>query len=205
MTGTTASGSAQDVLSTKRFISLGGWSHMLRRLAPAAVFAIALGGLAFGSAHVFDRLIPVSPAAVASSVTSSPPNNLALAHRFTAALNAHDVDALVELFTDDDDNNGASVHADRYAWNKFEIRVWAQWHVRANTYMDARDYRATKNGAAWNAEVSRDDWQQLGVHSVSVLNSIWVHDGKLVDFTSKPLEHRDVEQLGRLWQPSTSP
>ena len=181
------------------------WSQMLRRLAPAAVFAAVLSGLAFGSGLVFDRLIPVSPAAVASSATSSPPKNLELAQRFTAALNAHDVDALVELFTDDDDDNGATVHADRYAWNKLEIRVWAQRQVRANTHMDARDYRATKNGAAWNAEVHREDWRQLGVDSLTMLNSIWVHDGKVVDFTSKPLSEHEAELLGRLWRPRASP
>lgn len=76
--------------------------------------------------------------------------------------------------------------------------------VRANTHMDARDYRVTKNGAAWNAEVYRADWRQLGVDSLRVLNSIWVHDGKLVDFTSKPLDLHDAEQLGRLWQPGAS-
>jgi len=195
----------QEVFRMNRFSSLGGWSQMLRRFAPTAVFAAAVGGLAFGSGLVFDRLIPVSPAAVASSVTSSPPNNLELALRFTAALNAHDVDALVELFTDDDEDNGATVHADRYAWNKFEIRAWAQRQVRANTHMDARDHRVTQNGATWNAEVYREDWRQLGVDSLRVLNSIWVHDGKLVDFTSKPLDQHDAEQLGRLWQPGASP
>jgi hypothetical protein len=178
---------------------------ILRRLAPAAVFAATVGGLAFGSGLVFERLIPALPAAVASSVTSSPPNHLELAQHFTIALNAHDVDALVELFTDDDDNNGASVHADRYAWNKVEIRAWAQQQVRANTYMDARDHRVTRNGAAWNAELYREDWRQLGVYSVSMLNSIWVQNGKLVDFTSTPLDHHDVVQLGRLWQPGVSP
>jgi len=168
------------------------------------VFAAAVGGLAFGSGLVFDRLIPVSPAAVAS-VTSSPPNNLELARRFTAALNAHDVDALVELFTDDDQDNGATVHAERYAWNKLEIRRWAQQQVRANTHIDARDHRVTNNGAAWNADVYRDDWRQLGVDPLRVLNSIWVRDGKLVDFTSKPLDQQDAAQLGRLWLPRASP
>ena len=188
-----------------RFSSRGGCSQLLRGLAPAALFAAAVGGLAFGSGVVFDRLIPVSPGVVGSSVTPSPPNNLELAQRFTATLNAQDVDALVELFADDDEDNGATVHADRYAWNKFEIRAWAQQQVRANTHMDARDHRPTTNGAAWNAEVYRDDWGQLGVDSLSVLNSIWVHDGKLVDFTSKPLDQHDIEQLGRLWQPGASP
>ena len=173
-------------------------------IAPAAVFAAAVGGLAFGAGLVFDRLIPVSPAVVASSVTSSPPKNVELAHRFTAALNAHDVDELMELFTDDEDGGG-TVHADRYAWNMFEIRAWAQRQVRANTHIEVRDYRVTEHGATWNAEVYREDWRQVGVDSLGVLNSIWVHDGKLVDFTSKPLDHHYAEQLGRLWQPGASP
>jgi hypothetical protein len=188
----------------KRFSSLGGWSQMLRSLAPTAVFAAAVGGLAFGSGLVFVRLIPVLPPAVAGSATSSPPSNLELAQGFTATLNAHDVDALAELFTDDEDSGG-TVHADRYAWNKFEIRAWAQRQVRANTHTDARDYRVTEHGAVWNAEVYREDWRQLGVDSLRVRNSIWVHDGKLVDFTSKPLDPHDAERLGHLWQPGASP
>jgi hypothetical protein len=139
-----------------------------------------------------------------ASVTSSGPKNLELAQRFTAALNAHDVDALVELFTDDEDGGG-TVHAERYAWNKFEIRAWAQQQVRADTHTDARDYRVTEHGAVWNAEVYREDWRRLGVDSLRVLNSIWVDDGKLVDFTSKPVDQHDAEQLGRLWRPRASP
>jgi len=184
---------------------LGGWPQMLRRLAPAAVFVAALGGLALGSGLVFARLIPVSPAAaVVSRVASSLPNNLELAQRFTGLLNAHDVDALVELFTDDEDSGG-TVHADRYAWHKVEIRAWARRQVRANIHVNARDYRVTQNGTSWNAEVHRDDWRQLGVDQLRVLNSIWVQDGKLVDFMSKPLDQDDAEQLGRLWQPGASP
>ena len=195
----------QDVFRTKPFSSFSGGLQMLRRLAPTAVFAAALGGLAFGSGLVFDRLMPVSPAAVETSVTGSPTDNLELAQRFTTALNAHDVDALVELFSDDDENNGATVHADRYAWNKFEIRAWAQRQVHANIHIDASDHRVTMNGAAWNAEVYREDWLHLGVDSLRVLNSIWVQDGKLVDFTSKPLDQHDADRLGRLWQPGASP
>ena len=96
--------------------------------------------------------------------------NIELAQVFTTALNAHDVDALVELFTEAD--SGPSVTADRYAWQKFEISLWAQQQVRMNIRMEAYDYRLTGQGVTWDADVYRHDWAALGVKVLPVTNAL---------------------------------
>jgi hypothetical protein len=118
-------------------------------------------------------------------------------------MNAHDVDAIVELFTDED--AGATVSADRYAWQKFEISLWAEHQARMNIRMEAHDFRLTEHGAAWDADEYRDDWEVVGVKAFAVTNSIWVHNGKLANFTSTPRNGSDTAQLGQLWRPGAMP
>jgi len=129
------------------------------------------------------------------------PNSVDLARAFTSALNAHDVDAVVALFTEED--SGPTVNADRYAWQKYEIRLWAEQQAAANVRIEAYDYRVSNNGATWRAQVSRDDFGQLGIAYVSVTNSIWVYQDKLADFTSTLDDPSDAARLGGLWQPGT--
>lgn len=129
-------------------------------------------------------------------------SHIVLAQTFTEMLNAHDVDGLVDLFTEDD--SGPTVNADGYAWQKFEIRIWAQQQVAQNIYVNAYDFQVTDRGAAWNAEVFRDDWQEWGVDLLPVANSIWVHEGKLANFTSVPRDPQDLVRLSGLWRPDSS-
>ena len=126
-----------------------------------------------------------------------------LARAFTAALNGNDVETLVDLFTDED--AGPTVTADRFAWQKFEIRRWAQLQVEMNIDLHAYDYRLTEHGAAWDADVYRDDWAALGVPALAVTNSVWVHHGKLANFTSVPRNPADTQPLGDRWRPATVP
>jgi hypothetical protein len=131
------------------------------------------------------------------------PAAIELARAFTAALNGNDVETLVDLFTDED--AGPTVTADRFAWQKFEIRRWAErqveMHINAHTY----DYRLTEHGAAWDADVYRDDWAALGVPALAVTNSVWVHHGKLANFTSVPRNPADTQPMGDRWRPATGP
>jgi len=157
--------------------------HFMRGFAAACIVGAAVLYAAVALAQ------PVPVAAV----------SIDLAQTFTEALNAHDVDAIVEMFTDED--SGPTINADRYAWQKFEIRLWAERQVQANIHVVAYDYQVTEHGVAWRADLSRDDFRALGVESVPVSNSIWVHDGKLADFTSVLEDPRDVERLGVLWWP----
>jgi hypothetical protein len=81
--------------------------------APAAVATVSIG-FAFAFSIVSVRLGTVGVAVeVVNDDHTIEPISIQLAQAFTAALNAHDVDALVELFTEDD--AGPSVNADRYA------------------------------------------------------------------------------------------
>jgi hypothetical protein len=169
----------------------------------AVALIIAGTGLAIGVSHASVEPVAIPAAEGASDARSEAPGTVALAHAFTSTLNAHDVDALVELFTDED--AGATVSADRYAWGKFEIRLWAEQQVRAGIWSEAYDYQVTEQSAVWNAEVYRDDWQAMGLTAVPVRNSIWVQDGRLADFTSKPREPGVLLRLGRLWQPGVAP
>jgi hypothetical protein len=141
--------------------------------------------------------------AEASSSGTEPPGSIQLAQAFTAALNAHDVDALVELFTEED--AGPTVTADRFAWEKFEIRLWALQQAQGGLRAEAYDYRVTELGAAWSADLYRDDWRALGLTAVRVTDTISVHNGRLADFTSELSEPSDQLRLGRLWQPGTVP
>jgi hypothetical protein len=123
-------------------------------------------------------------------------------HNCFRALNAHDVDALVELFTEMD--AGPTITADRFAWQKSEIRQWARLQVQADIQTEDHDYRVTEHGVAWDADMYRDDWRALGLTPLRVTNSIRVQNGQLADFTSKPSEPSELQRLGRLWQPGGS-
>jgi hypothetical protein len=174
----------------------------LRGFAAASALMTISTGLAVGFTLVSLRLGAISRAE-ASNIRTELPASIQLAQAFTAALNAHDVDALVELFTEED--AGATVTADRFAWQKFEIRLWAQQQIQGGIRTEAYDYRLIEHGAAWNADVYRDDWQALGVRALRLSNSVTVHNGQLVDFTSRLAEPNDLLRLGRLWQPGAVP
>ena len=131
------------------------------------------------------------------------PAAIELARAFTAAMNGNDVETLVDLFTDED--AGPTVTADRFAWQKFEIRRWAEWQVEMHINAHAYDYWLTEHGAAWEADVHRDDWAALGVPALAVTNSVWVHNGKLANFTSVARNPADTQPLGDRWRPATVP
>jgi hypothetical protein len=117
---------------------------------------------------------------------------------FTAALNDHDVDTLVAMFTDED--AGPTLTAEVWAWQKFEIRRWTEDQVLANISIDGYAYRATSSGASWYATVHRDDWQAFGADPVLVANSIAVKDGRLEDFTSRLRNPLDAGVLASVWR-----
>jgi hypothetical protein len=190
-----ANSSAFDVTHQDMDLSIG---TRARRVTLAA----ASTGLALGFMLVSIYVDAIS-GAEASNIGVASPDSIQLAQAFTAALNAHDEDGLVGLFTEDD--AGPTITADRFAWQKFEIRLWAQQQIQANIRTEGFDYRVTERGAAWNADVYRDDWRAVGITAQRVTNSIWVHNGQLADFTSKLTEPGDHHQLGRLWQPGTAP
>src|SRR5438477_10714513 len=66
-----------------------------------AITTLAVG-LGFMSTRPFVRMLTVSPAPVVSAVSTDLPGNVQLAQAFTSTLNAHDVDALMEMFTVED-------------------------------------------------------------------------------------------------------
>jgi hypothetical protein len=166
-----------------------------------SVIAAAAVALAVAASSVAGKGVATSTGAWYQGEPELPPS-VTLAKAFTAALNAHDTDTLVSLFTDED--AGPTVSADRSAWLKFEIRVWAEQQFRSGIRVEAHEYWLTEQGAAWNADVCRDDWHDLGVRRLPVTNSIWVHNGKVANFTSRPRQPIDVAQLGGLWQPGAS-
>jgi hypothetical protein len=171
-------------------------------LAIATIVLLSAGmGYAFSAALVGEtaRLDTESSSAPAAQSQDA----IALAQAFTADLNAHDVDGLLELFTDED--AGPSVTADRYAWLKFEIRLWAQKQADTNLRMQAHEYRLTEQGAAWDADLYRDDWTAAGVAPLQVTNSIWVQNGRIANFTEKLRNSTDANQLGDLWRPGAAP
>ena len=47
----------------------------------------------------------------------------------------------------------------------------------------------------------RDDWAALGIPTLHVTNSIWVHQGRIANFTSHADNSREAERLGDLWSP----
>ena len=164
--------------------------------------AARVGALA-GSVLFSICLITTASADAVHNDATSPPTSIELAQAFTTALNDHDVDAVVAMFTDED--SGPTVNADRRAWQKFEIRLWAEQQVAADISTEAYDYRTTEYGAAWSGNVHRADWAAKGVEVVAVSNSIWVHNGQLADFYSTLSELRDAERLGDLWRPGAAP
>ncbi len=78
--------------------------------------------------------------------------------------------------------------------------------MTAGIHVAAYDYRVTERGVEWSATVTRDDWRLIaGLESVPVTNSIWVHEGKIADFTSVLADPRDADVLGGFWRPSMTP
>jgi hypothetical protein len=143
----------------------------------------------------------------ASDLSSDPldvePDALRLAREFNSDLNAHDVDGLVDLFTDAD--SGPTVTADRFAWLKFEIRLWALQQVAMNISVDAYNYQISDVGVTWDADIYREDWAAVGVRTLAVSNSIWVRDRKVASYMSTPRSSVDAQRLGRLWRPGSAP
>ncbi len=183
--------------------------HRLRRsvraITTVGLLEAVAAGLVFSSTAVGTALVASTIAITEESNDVKPerPVSIELAHAFTTALNSHDSDALVGLFTDED--AGPTVTADRYAWQKFEIHRWAQQQAHMNIRTEAYDFRLTARGAAWHAEVYRDDWASRGVKPLSTTNSIWVHHGKVANFTSNPRDPRDAEMLWPLWRAGATP
>src|SRR5689334_12118762 len=99
----------------------GVWSGMRAITILGAVTILGVGiGVACSVTSALGRVATMPPAAEMSSESRQEwPESIALARDFTAALNAHDVEALLALFTEED--AGPSVMADRSAWQKFEI------------------------------------------------------------------------------------
>ncbi len=172
-------------------------------LALVAVYLAATAAVTVGTSVVVARVDSAAAVGAAKTPRGEAPEAIELAQALTSALNNHDVEALVALFTDED--AGPTVTADRYAWLQFEIALWAEQQVAMNIRVDASDYRLTEHGAAWEAEVYRDDWSGRGVSSLPVTNSVWVHGGKLANFTSVLRDGRDAERLGGLWRPGAAP
>ena len=168
-------------------------------LAPAAVLVTAALGASFGFTQVS---APATHAAV-DRTDERRAQRLAREGRVGAGVHRRAQRPrrrlAGELFTEED--AGATVNADRFAWGKFEIRLWAQQQVRAGIRTEMHDVWLTEHGAAWNADVYRDDWLALGLKVLPVTNTIWVHNGHLANFTSQPTEPGDLLRLGRTWRP----
>jgi hypothetical protein len=178
-------------------------ARTLRAIAGLVALLAPAAGVAATSTVAMTRVGKISSADVSNDTRTGLPASIALAEAFTSAMNAHDVDAIVELFTDED--AGPTVYADRSAWQKFEIRLWAGRQSDMNIRIAAYNYRVTEQGAAWDADVYRDDWASTGVQALSVTNSVWAQNGKLTNFTSTPRRPLDAEQLGTLWRPGATP
>src|SRR5262245_15135440 len=91
-----------------------------------------------------------------------------LAQAFTAALNGHDADRWRELFGEA--GGRRTVEADRSAWNRYELRLWAEQQFRSNIRVQGFDYRPTEDGATWTSLASRDDWSGLGARALALSN-----------------------------------
>jgi hypothetical protein len=171
-------------------------------LAIATIVLLSISmGVGFSAALV--REAALLDTQLSSGPSAQPQEAIALAQALTVELNAHDADGLIELFTDDD--AGPSVNAERYAWLKFEIRLWAQKQADTNLNVQAYEYRITEEGAAWDADLYRDDWTAAGVAPLQVTNSIWVKNGRIANFTEKVRNSADTDRLATLWQPGTAP
>ena len=172
-------------------------------LAAAAAYGAAWIGLALIFSLFSERLATITAADQVNDSRTNAPTSVQLAQALTAALNAHDVDTLVELFTDED--AGPTITADRFAWLKYEIHLWAERQAGMHIQMSAHGYWLTEEGAAWDAEVYRDDWAAVGIPALHVTNSIWVHEGRIANFTSRADNPREAELLGDLWRPGAKP
>ena len=95
--------------------------HVVLRPVTPIVLLILTGLLASATTAALPTRVGETPVTNRPTAAGAEqPDNIKLAETFIAALNAHDVDAVVALFTDVEP--GAVVSADRYAWEKFEIR-----------------------------------------------------------------------------------
>jgi PKD domain len=99
----------------------------LRAIVLAVVVALATGVALTGGSTMAGGQVTTMSSVESNAVEDGLPVPIQLAQALTTALNDHDVDALVDLFTEED--SGPTVNADHHAWQKFEIRQWARQQV----------------------------------------------------------------------------
>lgn len=175
-------------------------SNVTRRALCALRVVLVL--LMLGLASVAARSTPaVAAQATPTATNADTSSELTLAAALVDALNHGDEGGMVALFDAE-----ATVTADRYAWTRFEIHLWARAQIAASIVMEPEGpYQAVPNRAMWTARVRRADWRERGADWVRMANQILTQDGHIMDFTSVPLDGASVIPLGNLWRPGSTP
>jgi hypothetical protein len=178
--------------------------HFRRNVTRRALctLRVVLVLLVLGLASAAGQSTPAAAAQATPTATNpDTSSDLALASALVDALNRGDEGGIVALFDPE-----ATVTADRYAWTHFEIRLWARAQIAASIVIEPEaPYQAVPNRAMWTARVRRADWRERGVDWVRMSNRILTEDGRIMDFTSVPLDGASVLPLGNLWRPGSTP
>ncbi len=101
---------------------------------------------------------------------------LAVVHGFIAAMNASNAPAALALFADDGlIRTGRRAHS-----GKTEVSYWLEEHAGLHMHMAVRGNPGVEGEkVVWTADVSRDDWERLGVSPVETSYEAVVQQGRI--------------------------
>jgi hypothetical protein len=117
----------------------------------------------------------------ASAVAQTENRALEVVNTREEALLARDTEAVVATFADDATVRSSS---GRNLTGTDEIRGWVQDQVERGQIEVAGRRQVFGERMSWTATTSRDDWQQLGVSPLQVIQEVVVRDGRIVSMVN---------------------
>jgi len=97
------------------------------------------------------------------------------------ALLARDVEAVLQLFTDD---ALVVTSSGRLLMGRDQIRSWVQDQVERGQREEAGPRYLQGTKLAWPGKVYRDDWQKVGISPLDVTQDALLRDGKIRFFNT---------------------
>ena len=110
---------------------------------------------------------------------------MVVAQALTDASNSGDIERVLALFTDDAVIKPVpppAPPASEVLTGKQQIREWFEPQMQ-NLTVSSRNFQVSGNSVTWDATVSADMFQQMGIDSFDVTAEATVQGGKLLSFT----------------------
>lgn len=107
------------------------------------------------------------------------PDAITVARRFLAAENAHDVQAVVEMFSEH-----PLVKPAMYTYtSRAEVQSWQEDLAANNLVIQAGAMQAAGNQVRWDGQIAMNRFRKLGLEALEGTWEILVEGGKITAFT----------------------